>query len=78
MKTTLKDIKEFAKRFYVEDVTYYSVEKLEEILKLEGCMHKVCYAEDRDHTLVGCVLQGSASNKLYVIASRTKAFYILL
>lgn len=78
MKTTLKDIKEFAKQFYVEDITYYSVEKLEEILKLEGCMHKICCAEDREQLLVGCVLQGAASNKLYVIANRTNAIWILL
>ena len=44
MKTTLKDIKEFAKQFYVEDVTYYSSEALNNLLKAEGFFNQIAYA----------------------------------
>ena len=77
LKTTLKSIKEFASQAGVIDVTYYSNEALNELLKVEGGMRQVAYSTGT-YGVTGAILQGAKSSKFYAITSRTNAIWILL
>ena len=77
LKTTLKDIKEFAKQAGVVDVTYYSNEALNELLKVEGFFNQVAYSAGV-YGVSGAILQGAKSGKFYAITSRTNAIWMLL
>lgn len=77
MKTTLKEIKEFAKQSTVDDVTYFSNDKLHELSKKEGFFNQIAYSVGV-YGVSGAILQGAKSGKFYAITSRTNAIWILI
>lgn len=44
LKTTLKDIKEFANQASIVDVTYFSNDELDKLSKKEGFFNQVAYS----------------------------------
>lgn len=77
MKTTLKEIQEFAKQNFVEDVTHFSNEALNELLKAENYMKQITYSAGT-YGISGAILQGAKTGKFYAITNRTNAIYILI
>lgn len=77
VKTTLKSIKEFASQSNVDDVTYFSNDKLQELSKKEGFFNQIAYSAGI-YGISGSILQGAKSGKFYAITSRTNAIWILI
>ena len=77
LKTTLKSIKDFANQAGVIDVTYFSSDKLNKLLKEEGFFNQIAYSAGI-YGVSGAILQGAKSGKFYAITNRTTAIFVLL
>lgn len=75
MKTTLKDIKELAKGYNVEDITYIDAKGADELREKEGMFWTIAYSAGV-YGVTGKVIQGNATGKLYAITSRTSAIFM--
>ena len=75
MKTTLKDIKELAKGYNVEDITYIDTKGADELREKEGMFWNVAYSAGV-YGVTGKVIQGRTTGKLYAITSRTSAIFM--
>lgn len=73
MKTSLKEIK----GYNAEDITYIGFEEMNELRKKEGYFKEIAYSMGV-YGVTGCVIQGNNSGKIYKIASRTSALFMVM
>ena len=72
MKVNLKDIKSYN----AIDITYKSFKEIKKLINKETGFREVAYSSGV-YGVNGAVVQGIKSNKLYKIASRTSALFMI-
>lgn len=72
MKVNLKDIK----NYNAIDITYKSFEEIKKLINKETGFREVAYSNGV-YGVNGVIVQGIKSNKLYKIASRTSALFMI-
>jgi len=77
MKTTLRDIREFANSWGVTDITYLGCDELNSLRSEEGGFDTVSYSQGT-YGMTGAIVRGFRTGKLYAITSRTNAIYICM
>ena len=75
LKVTQKNLREFARRYDVEDITYINHDDAHELKKRESYLSQIGYATGA-YGCAGMILQGRNTGKIYVIAGRTSAIYM--
>lgn len=72
MKVNLKDIKSYN----AIDITYKSFKEIKKLINKETGFREVAYSSGV-YGVNGAIVQGIKSNKLYKIASRTSALFMI-
>lgn len=76
IKTTHKELAQFAKDFHAVDITYLEQEEIQNIKQNEDYFNEIAYSMGMYGT-TGLILQGRKTGTYYAILSRTSAIYCI-
>lgn len=76
IKTTQRELKEYAKQANIIDIPHYKFEQIKAIREKEKYFEEIAYSTGT-YGLTGLLLQGFTTKQKYIITSRTSALYAI-